>query len=110
MGRIYLYSHWGGSELPTVLQKALAKRWRWADPAYLARIIFDEMIEGEGGNETGYGISTFQPDNEHLILVVNCQSQTVTAESEGGSPLCEWSLAAFVALEDPEAAVNALNS
>lgn len=68
---IFLYSHWGGYELPEVLRKALAKRWRWDDGAYLARIIFDEMIGDEQGGETGYGISTRICDNEYDLLVLH---------------------------------------
>ena len=106
--RVYLYSHWGGSELPSVLQTALARKVRWDDPAYLARIIFDAMTEGEQGEETGYGISTFISDNEHPILVVDCGTQTITVE--GGPADVKWTFAEFIALEDPNTIVNALDS
>ena len=74
---VYLYTHWAGTELPYTLQEALAKRWRWDDTAYLTRIIFDTMTEGQQGNETGYGISTFCCDGEDRILEVNCKHQDV---------------------------------
>lgn len=67
---VYLYTHWGGYTLPLVVQRALAKGWRWDDDAYLARIIFDEMTHGEHGLETGFGISTYIPDNEHDIIEI----------------------------------------
>ena len=103
--RIYLYSHWGGSGLPTDLKNALAKKWRWHDEAYLARIIFDEMTKGEQGEETGYGISTTPPDNEHPVLVVNCSTQTVRVD--GGSQ--EWSFSEFIALPNPEEIIDNLD-
>jgi len=67
---VFLYSHWGGSDLANVLQVALSRRQRWDDPAYLTRIIFDAMTEGHHGSETGYGVSTCCPDNEHAVLRV----------------------------------------
>lgn len=55
---VHLYTHWRGSELPHILSSALARKQRWNDAPYLARIIFCEMIEGEESEETGFGIST----------------------------------------------------
>lgn len=37
---IYLYTHWGSSELPETVRTALARHERWSDTPYLARIIF----------------------------------------------------------------------
>ena len=74
---IYLYSHWGGSDLPMVLQMALKKKWRWDDPSYLTRIIFCEMVKDDVAGETGYGIATSAPDNEHEYIDVDCEAQTV---------------------------------
>lgn len=81
--RLYLYTHWGGSELPADLARALAKEWRWDDESYLARIILEEMIpESSRGRETGFGIATSPPDNEHPFLVVDCATKTVTIEDD----------------------------
>ena len=84
-GAIFLYSHWGGSELPSILHTALSKKWRWDDSAYLTRIIFCEMVKGQEDQETGFGISTHIPDNEHLVIVVNPTDQIVGLETENGS-------------------------
>jgi hypothetical protein len=54
---------------------------RWTDPSYLARIIFVEMGGGEQ-SETGHGISTRMCDNEHPIILVNCDAQKVELRSE----------------------------
>lgn len=84
---VYLYTHWGGTELPQTLAKALdskAGRSRWDDESYLARIIFCHMLaEGNGLNTddvTGFGISCSPPDNEHPYLDVDCLAQTVNSQ------------------------------
>lgn len=81
---IWFYSHWGGTELPETLKTALAKRWRWTDPTYLARIIFCEMISNSDDlkGECGYGISTSIGDNEHDIIVVDVPTSCVHVLSE----------------------------
>ena len=55
---VYLYTHDMGTSLPFVVKRALRKQWRWDDSAYLARIIFCEMIKGREQDEFGFGIST----------------------------------------------------
>lgn len=77
---VYLYTHWSGSDVQDVAREALSKRWRWDDPAYLTRIIFDELTKGDHGQETGYGISTRVQDNEHPIIVINPSEQMVYLE------------------------------
>ena len=75
---VFLYSHWGGTEIPFKLKIALSKRWRWDDSAYLTRIIFDTMTEGQHGEETGFGISTEIQDGHTRVLTVNVKNQTVS--------------------------------
>ena len=77
---IYLYTHWGGSYLKETLQAALRKKWRWNDEAYLTRIIFCEMIKGYESEETGFGISLEEQDNEHPIVYVLTDTQEVIVE------------------------------
>jgi hypothetical protein len=87
---IYLYSHWGGSELPTTLADALDSkigRNRWHDDSYLARIIFDRLTAGDQGEETGFGIAPWIGDNEHPLLFVDLDKKTVTV-GEGGQVRC----------------------
>jgi hypothetical protein len=62
-GEIYLYTHWGGSELKQTLKDALLRgRDRWDDPSYLARIIFSEMIKDNIDGNTGFGIAPYYGD------------------------------------------------
>jgi len=98
---LYLYTHWGGEALPRTLQAALRRKLRWTDEAYLARIIFCEMIRGYERTETGFGIATSLCDNEHPILVVDCDKQTVGVAHEGNEPTCykSWSFSEFIELD-----------
>jgi len=75
--KVFLYSHWAGTELPEVTRQALARRQRWGDPAYLARIIFCAMVRGDEEAETGYGISSVVGDGDDRILTVDCDTQEV---------------------------------
>lgn len=76
-GAIFLYTHWGGTYMAGVLTTALKKHWRWDDTSYLTRIIYDELVGDSAGCETGYGIATYAPDNEHPYLVVDTATQSV---------------------------------
>ena len=91
---VYLYSHWGGYDLPFTLQKALLKKWRWDDHPYLTRIIFDVMTGGVVGKETGFGISTEICDNEYPILTVSVEDMTVSWDEHS------WRFSEFVELSE----------
>ena len=74
---IYLYTHWHGSELKEIVRKALAKKWRWNDSEYLARIVFDEMVGKGQGQKTGFGIGSSKHSDIHTLIEINCKNQTV---------------------------------
>ncbi len=77
-GKIYLYNHWNGTELPGTVANALDRgRDRWTDESYLTRIIFNEMTRGQEEDTTGFGISTYQCDENHPDVVVDFKKQTV---------------------------------
>lgn len=76
--RIFFYTHWQGSALPHILQKGMiCGRGRWGDDSYLARILFCNLVGGNGGSETGYGISTTVCDNEHDFLLVDNKNKKI---------------------------------
>jgi hypothetical protein len=102
-GRIYLYSHWTGYQLPVVLRDALKRGERWDDDTYLTRIIFDQMTDGRHGETTGFGIGVYLSDNEYNILVVDPKAQTVIAEVEGGERLGSVGFDAYALFTDDEA-------
>jgi hypothetical protein len=86
--QVYFYAHWSGEGLFDTAREVIKKGQRWEDHAYLgailARAIFlrwDPKLEGE----TGFGISSDLGDNEHPILVLDCENQTVYFEGEDGS-------------------------
>ena len=91
---VFLYTHWSGTELPVILKRALAKRWRWGDDQYLARIIFDEMIGDRQGNETGYGISSYCGDGNSRVLVVDTKSQSVSFDDKS------WTFEEYISTPD----------
>ena len=107
---VYLYTHWGGTELPHVVQRALARRQRWDDSQYLARIVFCEMVRGYEDEETGFGISAGMGDNEHPILVVDCRTSRVSfcrANGFGSTPveasaIAAWPFERYVGLDPHE--------
>ena len=77
--RVYLYTHWAGTELPGVVRDALARRLRWSDGPYLTRMIFGQMVGPNGGvmGETGYGISSVVGDGDNRVVVVDVDNQSV---------------------------------
>lgn len=77
VGKVYLYTHWSGSDIKNTLLKALKRKQRWDDEPYLTRIIFCELLEGDLEGETGFGISTKICDNEHNIFEVDVEKQEV---------------------------------
>jgi len=92
--KIYMYTHWDGTSLPVTLQDALKRgQSRWDDPQYLNRIIFSEMIQNDVLDDTGYGLSTEIGDNEHEIIYVNHDTQSVLIGDK------TWSFDEYIALD-----------
>lgn len=108
---IFFYGHWSGEEMPSILQRAIAKRWRWDDESYLARIIFCELVKGHEKDETGFGIAPFMPDNEHPCLVVDTAKKQVRIHEVNedpktyartlGATFAIWTFDEFAALDKP---------
>lgn len=82
--RIFLYTHYDGWELPSILQAALVRgKERWDDEQYLGRIIFSELTQRYPMGLIGYGLTTYECDGGYALLVVDAEKQTV--EIEGSS-------------------------
>jgi hypothetical protein len=93
---LYFYTHWDGEKLPQILKAALIRgNYRWDDDPYLARIIFCEMIKNDVMGETGFGISTYECDNNHENLIVNVDHQTVQWQDH------TWSFAEYIEFDNP---------
>ena len=89
--RVYLYTHWTGSEVEQVARAALASeagRSRWGDAPYLARIVFDHMKGDDTTGAVGFGIGARLCDNEHPIVVIDVRDQIVWLEGKDGEPAC----------------------
>jgi hypothetical protein len=77
---VYLYTHWGGHDLPETVQEALSREERWDDGPYLARIIFCHMINGATGGlggTTGLGISASYLESEYDDVIVDVSTNEV---------------------------------
>lgn len=75
--KVYLYTHWDASNLVNMVRRALARKCRWDDPEYLARIIFCEMIKGNEEGETGFGISSTKHGDIWRLININCEEQQI---------------------------------
>ncbi|TXH40541.1 MAG: hypothetical protein E6Q97_39410 [Desulfurellales bacterium] len=97
---VWIYSHWHGSSLPVVLQKALNDgRKRWGDESYLNRIIAQAVMDLDPCRLEWVGISPEMTDNEHHILEVDHDSQRVrvlSGDDGGRRVLREWDFAEYV--------------
>lgn len=106
---LYIYSHWSGSELAGLLQNALKKAMpRKGDWNYFTRILVDQVMKSGRDQETGWGLGFSPDDNEHNLLVVNYETQTVKActfnwesDEREGLEIGTATFAEFLALEDP---------
>lgn len=74
---VYLYTHWGATGLVEVVREAIARRLRWDDPEYLARIVFCEMVAGHERDETGFGIGSHVHEDVWRLVELNCEGQMV---------------------------------
>ena len=97
---IAFYSHWTGSDLERVLANALQRaKSRWDDPAYLARVIFCEMVKDAVNGTSGFGIEPASwGDNDYceadsswdLYVVLNEQRVANVGGDEGTWYSFEW--------------------
>ena len=86
-GAVVLYTHWRGDQIGQIAKSVLARRDRWNDSSYLARIMLDEMT-GRADETTGFGISAWPniQDNEHELIVLDCAAQRIVRVPEGFFP------------------------
>ncbi len=103
---LFLYTHWKGSMLAGIVASALNRKQRWDDPQYIARILFDELEDGDSG-ETGYGISTFIGDGDDQCVIVNCSKQQVELGADTVYPFDRYILLTPESLDSLTLAVYA---
>ena len=77
---VYLYSHWGGSELQDIVANAVMTSGRVTDESYFARVLFSRMVTSGGtrdiDSETGYGIAPYPPDQDANNKMVHIDYST----------------------------------
>lgn len=104
---VWLYTHWGGTGLPQVVQDALGRGERWNDYEYLTRIIFSEMVRGSLDSATGYGIGSAQHGDVYRVIHIDCDAGEVVVENgvaawhdEGDVTRDRYTFDEFVEAED----------
>ena len=98
---VFLYAHWDGKRNIDVVRDALQSGQRVDDSAYFARIMFEKLIDANRLGTTGYGISTFMPDNNYGNPIVHVQypykewgaMPRITLEDEDGQVVDDWETA-----------------
>lgn len=99
---VFLYTHWGARTILATLQRALARRQRWDDPEYLARIIFSEMIRDDINGETGFGIGTTEHGDLYFPPVeVDVNNKTVRVQPGRGAPIFQWTFEDLLRIQGP---------
>jgi hypothetical protein len=83
---VYLYSHWGGSELRDIVQRVIERTTRLEDESYLARAIFSAMVAEDINGETGYGIAPYPPDQDASNRMIHIDYST----KYGTTPQIDW--------------------
>lgn len=81
---VYLYSHWGGSELMDIVANAVETSGRVTDESYFTRVLFSRMIADEVDGETGYGIAPYVVDQDASNKMVHIDYSN--AEDNKGVP------------------------
>lgn len=90
-GVVYLYTHWGGSEMRDSITTGLTRAFegdRWNDDEYLTRILFDAIKGDDVTSTTGFGISASTPDGVEWI--VNIPEQIVQDPQRNVRPFADY--------------------
>lgn len=75
---IFLYQHFDSYHLMSVVCGAIRRsRPVWNDAEYMARVIFDDMKDGNSTSLTGYGISNKRHGDIDYLIVVHIPEQKV---------------------------------
>jgi hypothetical protein len=81
--KVYLYTHWRGSDLPKVVRAGLLRAsereggQRLADGPYLTRMLFCDLIDGDVDGSTGFGIASTPCEDTSRDVLVDVDAQTV---------------------------------
>lgn len=74
----YLYTHWHGRDLIRDVHIVLSKRLRWAEPDYLSRMLFCQMLPREAQyDDNGLGISLIEYADTLVKVEIDTVSQMI---------------------------------
>lgn len=86
---VFLYTHYGVNEMLSDVKRALNRRKRWDDPAYLARIVFCEMMRNGYNNDTAamedslsFGIQPYPAGDAEIEIRINFKFKTVEVNNK----------------------------
>lgn len=77
---LYFYTHWFGSDLPTITREGLVnaqKHGRLDDESYAARIIFDTLTSYGSDAGTGFGIQTYPAGDADTVITLDFGKKSV---------------------------------
>lgn len=84
---VYLYTHWGGSELREIVERTVDRTSRLDDESYFTRVVFCAMLGDnlqDWRGETGFGISPYRVDQDGDNRMIHIDY------SAGTTPAIDW--------------------
>ena len=87
-GSLFVYTHWGGYELPEDAKEAVKQaKPRWSDHAYATHIIVDQLMKSGRDSETGIGLmlgpnAEDEYNNDSPSVVIDILGQRVTIDHD----------------------------
>ena len=90
-GSLYVYTHWGGSSLPTRAKEAIKfAQGRLSDTPYAVRILVDQLTKEGRDEQTGYGLmltpsaeDEYNHDQPSVIIDLTDYSLTIRRGGKG---------------------------
>lgn len=89
-GSLFVYTHWGGYDLPEDAKQAIIKAEpRWNDYPYCTRIIVDQLTKGGRDQETGFGLmlndnaeDEYNHDEPSVIIDLKARQLTIMRDGK----------------------------
>ena len=82
-GSLFVYTHWGGSNLPEQAKEAVRKAEpRWGDLPYATRIIVDQLTKDGRDSKTDFGLmltpkAEDEYNNDEPSVIIDLLNQTL---------------------------------
>jgi hypothetical protein len=95
-GSVFVYTHWGGCDLPETAKEAVrAAKPRWDDDSYATRILVDQLTKGGRDQETGYGLllkpnAEDEYNHDNPSVIIDLVKQELTTIREGKTKVAKF--------------------